>query len=195
MREATPTAEKQSLRRQLRARRRDVNEDQRQIAANRAATLVQRLPGWHQATRVACYLATPEEFDCSPLLLAAQSAGKYTFLPGMAQGTVLHFLQYTAGDSLREARYGIFQPMETAAAVSVTALDIMFLPLVAWNTRGMRLGMGAGYYDRALSDAKPALLVGVGYDCQEHDSLPREAWDVPMDYVLTGTRLVKCLGG
>lgn len=192
MREPPPTADKQSLRNVLRARRRKVTADQRHTAANRAAALAQELPDWHRATHVACYLATPEEFDCSPLLLAAQNAGKHTFLPAMAQGTVLHFLPYSAGDSLQEARHGILQPVETGAAASVAALDIMFLPLVAWNAQGVRLGMGAGYYDRALSKARPGLLVGLGYDCQEHDSLPREAWDVPMDYMLTGTRLVKC---
>lgn len=193
MREPSPPTDKQKLRRQLRARRQRVSENHRQVAAARAAIQVLELPGWRRATRVAGYLATDEEFDCSPLLLAAHSAGKQTFLPEMAPGTTLHFRKYSDGDSLREARYGIFQPMQTAAAVPVAALDIMFLPLIAWNAHGVRLGMGAGYYDRALCREKPGLLVGLGYDCQEYDALPYDTWDVPLDYVLTGSRLVKCI--
>lgn len=193
MREPSPTADKKRLRRRLRARRCNVTDEHRHIAANRAAMLVQELPDWPRATRVACYLATPEEFDCAPLLRAAQSDGKLTFLPGMAAGMLLHFLQYRAGDPLREDRFGIFQPVETAAAVSVIELDIMFMPLVGWNVHGVRLGMGAGYYDRALSGAKPGLMIGLGYDCQEYEHLPRDPWDVPLDYVLTETRAVKCI--
>lgn len=193
MREPPPTTDKQRLRRQLRARRQHVPEDQRQVVAERAAIQLPELPGWSRATHVAGYLATREEFDCGPLLLAAQHAGKQTFLPDMAPGTTLHFRRYSAGDPLREARHGIFQPMQTAAAVPVSALDIMFLPLVAWNAHGVRLGMGAGYYDRALCREKPGLLVGLGYDCQEYDDLPYDSWDVPLDYVVTGSRLVKCM--
>ncbi len=193
MREPPTATDKSGLRRQLRARRQQVSDDERQVAAARAATQILELPGWRQARHVAGYLATPEEFDCSPLLLAAHSAGKQTFLPDMAPDTTLHFRRYSDGDPLREARYGISQPMSTAAAIPVSALDIMFLPLVAWNASGVRLGMGAGYYDRALCREKPGLLVGLGYDCQQYDALPYDSWDVPLDYVLTGSRLVKCI--
>lgn len=192
MREPTPTTDKQRLRLQLRARRQRVSGDQRQVAAANAVVQVSELPDWHRATNVAGYLATREEFDCGPLLLTAQRAGKRTFLPGMAAGTTLHFRRYSAGDSLREARHGIYQPMPTAAEAPVATLNIMFLPLVGWNARGVRLGMGAGYYDRALYRERPGLLVGLGYDCQEYDDLPYDTWDVPLDYVLTGSRLVKC---
>lgn len=193
MREPPHATDKQRLRRQLRARRQRVSEDQRQLAAANAATQVLELPGWRRARHVAGYLATPEEFDCSPLLLAAHGAGKQTFLPDMAPGKTLHFRRYSDGDPLRQDRYGILQPMPTAATAPVAALDIMFLPLVAWNAQGTRLGMGAGYYDRALCGERPRLLVGLGYDCQEHDGLPCDTWDVPLDYVLTGSRLVKCV--
>jgi 5-formyltetrahydrofolate cyclo-ligase len=47
--------------------------------------------------------------------------------------------------------------------------------------------MGAGYYDRTLAAARPRRLIGVAYDCQGVDALPREPWDVPLDGVLTDT--------
>ena len=55
---------------------------------------------------------------------------------------------------------------------NIARLDVMFLPLVGWDQEGTRLGMGAGYYDRALASARPGVLVGLGYDCQESDACP-----------------------
>lgn len=183
---------KQQLRLQLRARRREISADRRQSAANRAATLVDQLPDWRNARLVAAYLAMPEEFDCGPLLHAAWTSRKETWLPGMTQENSLRFLRYSVDDPLRTDRYGIQQPLDTAAGTTIAGLDLMFLPLVGWNREGTRLGMGAGYYDRALASARPGVLVGLGYDCQECTHLPREPWDVPLDYVLTESRLVCC---
>lgn len=182
------------MRRQLRARRRQLPDDQRQSAANGAVTLLHDVLAWQRASRVACYLSTAEEFDCQPLLQAADAAGKQTFLPAVANDKTLRFLRYRQGDALQDDHYGIFQPVDSAAAISVAALDIMFMPLVGWHAKGVRLGMGAGYYDRALSAAKPRMLIGLGHDCQECNALPQDPWDVLLDYVLTGTRLVKCTG-
>lgn len=184
--------DKQVLRRQLRALRRDIPSDYRHLAATRAAHLAETLPDWERARQVALYLATAEEFDCGPLQDAAWRNGKQTCLPAMGAGTLLHFRRYSAGDALHADRYGIRQPAETAEAVMVGSLDIMFLPLVGWSAQGTRLGMGAGYYDRALAAARPHALVGLGYDCQECDTLPSDPWDVSLDYVLTESRLVLC---
>lgn len=188
------STEKQALRKMLRERRRGISQDHRQLAALGVARLAENLPTWNAAYRLGCYLATPEELDCDPLITAAWGAGKQTFLPTMGSGKQLLFRRYCTGDVLRERRYGIRQPIETASPVNVEALDILFLPLVGWNVGGERLGMGGGYYDRTLEKARPGLLVGLGYDCQEYDELAPEQWDVPVDYILTGSRLVTCSG-
>ncbi|MEQ8516862.1 MAG: 5-formyltetrahydrofolate cyclo-ligase [Chromatocurvus sp.] len=184
---------KQQLRRQLRKRRGDISPDLRRAAAMRAVGLIGQLPGWNTASRVAGYLALPEEFDCGPLLDAARRGSREIYLPGMTAANDLQFRRYGADDALLEGRFGIRQPQERAAAAEVAALDIMFLPLVGWNLRGTRLGMGAGFYDRTLAAEKPGLLVGLGYDCQEFDNLPRDPWDIALDYILTESRLVACV--
>ncbi|MFN2287655.1 MAG: 5-formyltetrahydrofolate cyclo-ligase [Chromatocurvus sp.] len=183
---------KQQVRSQLRTRRREISSDRRHSASKRAACLVDQLPDWRKSHFVAAYLAMPEEFDCGPLLNAAWHCGKQIYLPGITQENTLQFLRYSADDALRTDRYGIHQPLHSAARANIARLDVMFLPLVGWDQEGTRLGMGAGYYDRALASARPGVLVGLGYDCQESDALPREPWDVPLDYVLTESRLIRC---
>ena len=183
---------KQQVRLQLRALRRDIHPEMRYRAASAAACLVDQLPDWRSAHLVAAYLAMPDEFDCSPLLNAAWNCGKQIYLPGITQENTLQFLCYSPDDALRTDRYGIRQPLDSAARTNIDRLDLMFLPLVGWDQEGTRLGMGAGYYDRALASARPGVLVGLGYDCQESDDLRREPWDVPLDYVLTESRLIRC---
>ena len=72
-------------------------------------------------------------------------------------------------------------------------LDLILLPLVGFDLKGNRLGMGGGYYDRTLSYLrhrrfwiKPR-LVGVAHECQKVDSLIARPWDIPLDAVVTET--------
>ncbi len=192
MQDSSLGRDRQALRRQLRARRRDLAPDLRHAAASRAATLVEQLPAWDAARTIAGYLAMPEEFDCGPLLDAARHRGKRTCLPCMTAAEALQFRRHDADDPLREGRFGISEPLGIAEPVAIAALDILFLPLVGWKPDGTRLGMGAGYYDRTLDAARPGLLVGLGYECQECSALTAEHWDVPLDYVLTESRLLAC---
>ena len=81
------------------------------------------------------------------------------------------------------------QPKIPVSPRSQSALDIVFLPVVGWDRRGGRLGMGGGYYDRTLANISGPLLVGLAHDGQQVDDIPRESWDVALDYVATDTDL------
>jgi 5-formyltetrahydrofolate cyclo-ligase len=70
---------------------------------------------------------------------------------------------------------------------------IVFVPLVAWSPSGCRLGRGAGWYDRLLSClGTGAVTVGLGYEVQCYDHLPRAPWDVDLNYIVTEERLMRC---
>lgn len=90
---------------------------------------------------------------------------------------------------MQKNRFGIPEPME-GPFCNPERLEIVLTPLVAFSSNGMRLGMGAGYYDRAFEflrsdpEAGP-WLVGVAYALQQVDSLPADPWDVPLAAVLT----------
>ncbi len=70
--------------------------------------------------------------------------------------------------------------------------SLVLVPLIAADARGNRLGFGKGYYDRTLP-LYDALRVGVAFDCQVIDHVPAEAWDAPLDWLVTPTRTIRCV--
>jgi 5-formyltetrahydrofolate cyclo-ligase len=132
---------------------------------------------------VAGYIAIGSEADASKLLAAAGAQGCTLALPHVTGRVApMRFLQWSSGDALESGPFGLMQPRETAAVV---VPDIALVPLVAFDERLMRLGQGAGHYDRALSVLDNCIAVGVAWSVQQADALPADPWDVPVDAVLT----------
>ena len=181
---------KAELRKQLRALRQELSADTRRAAANTAARLFIATTFFQKAAKVACYWAQPEEMDTLPLIQALWAAGKHCYLPVMLAKGPLEFALYKKGDTLQANRYGVLEPQTEAARIAAAELDLVILPLVAFDAQGNRLGMGGGSYDRSFEfllqqkERKP-LLVGLAYRLQEVAEVPRESFDVPLAAVLT----------
>ena len=94
------------------------------------------------------------------------------------------FRSWRLGEPLRRNRFGIEEPA-VGRLVHPLRLAAVLAPLVAFDDAGGRLGMGAGYYDRRFADARRPPLVGVAHGFQRVARLPRRAWDVPLDAVVT----------
>lgn len=70
---------------------------------------------------------------------------------------------------------------------------IILVPLIGFDARGNRLGQGGGYFDRYLARLTHKLTIGVAYDCQEVEEIPTEPHDIPLDYIITPTRIFTSL--
>jgi 5-formyltetrahydrofolate cyclo-ligase len=112
----------------------------------------------------------------------------------------MQFARYDPDLSLARNRFGIAEPARDAPTVAPRFLDVVLLPVVAFDAAGTRLGSGAGYYDRcfAYRNARQSwhapLLIGVAFACQEVPALARQAWDVPLDAIVTEGGLRRCQG-
>jgi 5-formyltetrahydrofolate cyclo-ligase len=94
------------------------------------------------------------------------------------------------GPVLRDNRYGIAEP---ASGMRAARLDLIVLPLVAFDAQGHRLGMGGGYYDRLLARTRRGgpRRVGYAFSAQQADALPHEAHDAKLDAVATERGLLR----
>ncbi|MCO5143948.1 MAG: 5-formyltetrahydrofolate cyclo-ligase [Oligoflexia bacterium] len=89
--------------------------------------------------------------------------------------------------NLEKNKWGIFEPPANAPLIDGLSLEILFIPLLAFDSKGGRLGQGKGFYDRYL-DRFTGKRVGVAYDCQFFDGdLPMEEHDHCLDLVITPT--------
>jgi 5-formyltetrahydrofolate cyclo-ligase len=183
---------KAELRSTVRQLRRNLSPLQQDTAAIAVAKSVAQLPNWHQARRIALYLATDGELDTQPLASLARDTGKQLFLPVINNDDSLHFAAWQTDRPLISNRYRISEPDAHAPRCNIAELDIVFLPLVAWDLSGGRLGMGGGFYDRTLSGVSGPLLVGLAHTAQQVDQVPSEDWDITLDYMATDAGIHCC---
>lgn len=143
---------------------------------------------------VSGYAATRGELDVLPLLHALHERGVSTALPVVAQDSLeLVFRAYRPGDVLQKAGFNLLEPGSGAGAVTPQA---MLAPLLAFDARGGRLGYGGGYFDATLKRLRAhnagLLAVGVAFDEQEVEAIPRESHDELLDWVLTPSGPIRC---
>jgi 5-formyltetrahydrofolate cyclo-ligase len=110
----------------------------------------------------------------------------------------MSFVPLQCGAPLRRNAFGIEEPAGHAR-VALLTLDAVLVPLVAFDARGHRLGMGAGFYDRALRrrlDGRQTFrrprLIGVAYAIQQAAAIERAPWDVALDLVVTERGVIRC---
>ncbi len=185
---------RQQIRQMVRERRRALSADQQRHAARQATQRLLDYAPVRQAKRVALFLSFDGELDTRPAIRALWADNREVYLPVLhpfSTGNLL-FLRYTPQTELRENRLKIAEPpLDVRQVLALDALDVLVVPLVAFDTCGQRLGMGGGFYDRTLQNWRSHGFAPVGYahDCQQVESLPTEQWDIPLPAMVTPSRL------
>lgn len=184
------TTDRAALRTELRARRRAIPAPQRIAAADALADRLFALPFAPPAGYVAGYWALDGEIALHAWQTRLPEGCIYC-LPVLQPGA-LKFAPWRFGDALVTNRYGIPEPDVAASSLlDASDLALIVMPLVGFDARGHRLGMGGGWYDRTLAfrhDAPaPPWLVGAAFDEQQVDALDAAAWDVVTDAICTPT--------
>ncbi len=171
-------AARRVLRKELRARRRAIPAEVRAEAARRVALNVRRRFPLHPGQRIALYSPLSEELDITPLAELVRRHGGQVYLPRLVDRRKRRMRFVAARGPLARNRLGILEPA-AAESIPVRGLDLVFLPLVGFDAAGMRLGMGAGYYDRAFSFLRlrrgwrRPKLIGVAFAAQRVPALHR----------------------
>ena len=187
-----PTAEaKRLLRAATRARRsaaRAAASDAGAHAVSQFFDAITPTPG----CVVSGYWPMDDEFDARPLLDALDARGHPIGLPVvLGKGRPLVFRRWRPGDTLEPAAFGTSVPGEAAAEVTPS---LLLVPLLAVDPRGYRLGYGGGFYDRTLDGLRAAgatvTAVGLCFDAQCIASVPTNADDQPLDWLVTERRAV-----
>ncbi|GAA1835422.1 5-formyltetrahydrofolate cyclo-ligase [Microlunatus capsulatus] len=176
------------LRRESRSAEQRTADDEARLAVLDAA-LGATLP-----RTVAAYLSTGAEPGTLQLVGWLAAHGVEVLLPVLSRGRAPAWAPYAGPDALRPGRHGILEPAgEPLPDDGLRAAELVLCPGLAANRRGDRLGRGGGWYDRALAAADPAAPVWVLLNADEvFDAVPAQAWDVPVDGLVTPQGLLPC---
>lgn len=160
------------------------------IAANLLHTVL--LP---EGAIVSGYHAMGDEADPLPSLLALAAGGHPLCLPVTPKrGLPLSFRLWRPGDALEPGVWGIPAPPASAPQMDPS---VLLVPLLAYDRTGYRLGYGGGYYDRTLAvlrEKRALLAIGIAYAGQEVESVPREATDQRLDWIVTEQAAIRTDG-
>lgn len=123
------------------------------------------------------------EYDARHLARTLRARGALTALPVVvAPKTPLIFREWHPGIVLAHGPLDIPYPVNSQQLTP----DAVLLPMNGWDAQGYRLGYGGGFFDRTLAAlAQKPLTIGISYEMAKLDTIYPQAWDVPMDYVVT----------
>jgi len=143
---------------------------------------IDRFPG----KSVAGFWPIKDEIDPRLLLQTLQDRGSTIALPAIVKPDhPLEFREWTPSSQLVD---GPFKTLEPPAEAPIIFPDIVFVPLLAFNSKGERLGYGGGFYDRTLSQLrkmKDVFACGVAFADQETDKIPTDVFDQKLNGILT----------
>lgn len=178
------------------AQRKALSDEHLERAARALSERVQSTPEYRQATRIAAYWPVRGEADARPLLEQARAEGKRVHLPVIRDDATLLFAPYDPATAMENNRLGIPEPQVAVDHLATPRhMDLVILPLTAFDDFGNRLGMGGGYYDRSFAflNEEPGrthpVLVGIAHEFQRAERLPACEWDVPAHLVVTDERV------
>lgn len=167
-----------------------------QIQQQHSRSLCQNIAkekSYKNSQHIAVYLANDGEIDPALLIEHALFLRKTIYLPVLSPlKNSLYFAPYTAGDHLKLNRFSIPEPVcHPSDWKTASQLDLLLLPLVAFDDQGNRMGMGGGFYDRTLAYLRhrqhwrKPVLMGLAHEIQKVDRLDAQSWDIPLSVIVT----------
>lgn len=181
---------KEELRIKMREKRRDLTAYTVKELSGKIEENLLSLECVKNAETVCVFLSAFKEPDTSVIIEKFQEAGKKIAVPVTDTEHISLSLSYIDGkNDLKKGAYGINEP-SVIKPVKTKDIDVMFVPGLAFDRRGGRMGFGKGYYDRLLEDAD-CVKIGLCYDFQLYDRIPIQSHDVMMDFVVTDKEIVE----
>jgi 5-formyltetrahydrofolate cyclo-ligase len=190
--------DKRQLRQQKRQLRRDLSHHDQKLHAQQVIHHLATLPQFKRSQRIALYFSADGEISTTPILQQLRQLGKKSYYPALHNrpAPLLWFIEHRQEEPLICNRFSIPEPsIRLRQPTKPWALDMVVMPLVAFDANCNRMGMGGGYYDRTFAYLRrrnfwrKPFLIGVAHECQRVEQLKNETWDIPLDAIVTEKQL------
>lgn len=179
----------------IKEKRSQLSEKELSLTSKAIAERIRSFKFSKELTKIGIYYAVNNEVDVHPLCEILWQENKRVYLPIVEKKKLL-FGEYRNISNLKNNRFKIPEPIVgLESQISAFELDLIFMPLVAFDPMGNRIGMGGGFYDRTLdnkqldNDLKKPILVGVAYEFQKQNQIQPNPWDIPLDMIFTESKI------
>lgn len=198
---SSQTSQTFSLRHTLRLKRRHLSKIQQHRHSLRISKRIIHSKLYKHSRHIALYLSADGEVNLSPLINKLHAHYKKCYLPVILsrRHAVMKFAPYEKNTRLKKNSFGILEPVYQKKRLrSSKQLDMILAPLVGFDEQGNRVGMGGGYYDRALQHLKRKnsqkirrrpVFVGVAHEVQQTPEIESQSWDISLHAIVTERRL------
>ena len=188
--------DKASLRQVFLERRRSVSVQEVPTWSAQLAERLWAMPEVVDAEHIMAYLAMPKEANLDAFIIKALEQEKHVYVPVCVTKTEMVGVRITDLETLARGTLGIRIPKEPYEIVEPMELDCILVPGLAFDRRGARMGMGAGYYDRYLQQIAVEKRIGIAWDNQlSEEVLPMAPHDEWMHKIVTPSESIHCYKG
>ncbi|MGP1931164.1 MAG: 5-formyltetrahydrofolate cyclo-ligase [Arsenophonus sp. ET-YP4-MAG3] len=182
--------QQQKIRKEMRLKRQKLTKTKQIIAANQILNTILKHQHIHVANHIAIFFSFDGEINTQPLIKYLWEKNKKIYLPALDIFNYYHlvFLPYFQNTQLIKNNFNINEPViNLMNIIPIKQLDILFVPLVAFDKQGKRLGMGGGFYDRLLDNWKTKHFypIGLAYDFQLVNEIQTAPWDISLPEIIT----------
>jgi 5-formyltetrahydrofolate cyclo-ligase len=189
-----PQLQPSEIRQEICKKRRQLELNYQEKAANQVANHLKQNTRLQEAKKIGGYLAADGEVSLHRWFVHAWQQQQCCYLP-VVIGQQLLFAPYHEASQLIPNQWGILEPSQDIL-IHPSDLEVVLVPLVAFDAQGNRLGRGAGYYDRSFAflrnhtQSSYPYLIGIGYSFQQVPHLTPAHWDIPLHTVITEEKVL-----
>lgn len=190
----TAALEKQRLREERLAAREALSEQERSVLDDRITQKLLVTSEYAEATTVLTYVSVLSEVSTRMFIEYALRDGKTVAVPRCLPGHCLEFVAIASLEQLVAAPFNLLEPVKELPALTEDQKNnsICIVPALLVDTKGDRLGYGAGFYDRFLS-TYPGKKICLAYQQNlSRTMLPHTAFDIAVDLVITESEVLTC---
>ena len=178
------------LREKIKGELRQLTEDEKRITSEKILNVVSISNAFKKSKSVMMYVSTPMEIDTFPIMDLILRNEKELWVPWCDTNTnnIIPVKIKDCKKDLTPGAYGILEPCEPHQKLASEDfyVDIVFVPGIAFDVGGNRLGRGLGYYDKFLFKLNPETVkIGLAFQCQMADKIPVGEFDFKLDEVIS----------
>lgn len=183
-------AEKEKIRRRILKLRDGLSSEEREEKSKQIKKKLFALFEFRAAKTIFFYAAKGNEVETKGMIEESLSSGKKVGLP-IVKGKEIFFSRTFNYGKLLPSTFGILEP-EEEHPISLDRVDLIIVPGIIFDSQGNRIGFGRGFYDRFLKKIPDAFKIGLAFELQILETIPKISTDIPVDKIVTEKRIIKC---